>query len=142
MKKFLILFAFLALNLFAKEGVMEIKFSFDGNAFLIVLDDNVAAREFYAMLPLEFEMSDYVGKEKIAHLDKRLSLENMQGYEPQIGDFFYFSPWGNIGIFYEKQPPYTGLIKLGVIKEPKEDLIKRLRDKKQNFKAIIEKHSK
>lgn len=136
MKKILILSVFLALTLFAKEKIMEIKLSFGNDRVFIVLDDNAAAREFYEMLPLELEFKDYVKKEKIAHLEKRLSLSNTKGYNPQIGDFFYFSPWGNIGIFYEKQPSYDGIVYLGKLKGD----AARLKKLESDFKVLIQKH--
>lgn len=111
-----ILLIFLTLALFAKERTMEIKLSFDNNELFISLDENAASKQFYEMLPLELEFSDYAEKEKVARLVKKLSLSNTQEYDPQVGDFFYFSPWGNIGIFYEKQPPYNGIVYLGKLK--------------------------
>lgn len=111
-----ILLIFLTLALFAKERTMEIKLSFDNNELFISLDENAASKQFYEMLPLELEFSDYAEKEKVARLVKKLNLSNTQEYDPQVGDFFYFSPWGNIGIFYEKQPPYNGIVYLGKLK--------------------------
>lgn len=85
-----------------------------GETIVITLEDNVAARDFYAMLPLELNFSDYVGKEKISkELPQRLNTTGLKGYNPSVGDFFYFAPWGNLGIFYEKQPFHSGLVFLG-----------------------------
>lgn len=134
--RILALLIFLTLTLFAKEGTMEIKLSFENNELFITLDENPASKEFYEMLPLELEFSDYGRKEKVAHLVKKLGLNNTQGYEPQIGDFFYFSPWGNIGIYYEKQPPYNGIVYLGKLKND----VSKLKDIKANFKVLIQKH--
>ncbi|MCH5323456.1 MAG: hypothetical protein J1E31_07795 [Helicobacter sp.] len=133
MKKILILLIFSVLTLFAKEGTMEIKLSFENNEMIVLLEDNAAARELYEMLPLKLNFSDYARKEKVAHLPKNLSLSNTQGYNPQIGDFFYFSPWGNIGIYYEKQPPYQGLVYLGKIKGD----VSKLRGIKADFEVLI-----
>ena len=50
---------------------------------IIDLVDNVASRDFYAMLPLKLEFRDYVGKEKISpELPKRLNTQGLNGYEP------------------------------------------------------------
>ena len=133
MKKILILLIFSVFTLFAKEGIMEIKLSFENNEMIVLLEDNAAARELYEMLPLKLNFSDYARKEKVAHLPKKLSLSNTQGYNPQIGDFFYFSPWGNIGIYYEKQPPYQGLVYLGKIKGD----VSKLRGIKADFEVLI-----
>ena len=84
------------------EGQMQIQMQFQGKSFVLTLENNAAARDFYALLPLALSFSDYVGKEKIARLDKSLSTQESGEYDPQSGDFFYFAPWGNVGIFYAK----------------------------------------
>lgn len=101
----------------------------------VELDGNQASKEFLAQLPLELEFSDYANKEKIAHLPKALTVKNTPDYDPQIGDLFYFSPWGNIGIFYGKQPPYNGLVYLGKLVNAKD--LQSLRSIKGNFKLKI-----
>lgn len=123
------------------EGQMQIQMQFQGKSFVLSLENNAAAREFYALLPLALSFSDYVGKEKIARLDKSLSAQESGDYNPQSGDFFYFAPWGNVGIFYAKQPPYKGLIKLGAPKAEKESFIAHLKAQKQDFILTIEKYS-
>lgn len=73
-------------------------------------------------------------KEKIAHLPKPLSVKNTPNYNPQIGDVFYFAPWGNIGIFYGKQPPFNGLVYLGkILHTNNSDDIETLKNIKGNF---------
>lgn len=98
---------------------IQIKLEIQGESINVELEDNEASREFLKQLPLSLEFSDYVGKEKIAHLPKPLSVKNTAGYDPQIGDLFYFSPWGNVGIFYAKQAPYNGLVYLGKVLDSK-----------------------
>ena len=116
---------------------MQIQLEFEGKYVKVELEDNTASREFVAQLPLSLEFSDYVGKEKIAHLPKPLSVKNTAGYDPQIGDLFYFAPWGNIGIFYAKQPPYNGLVYLGKVLDSKS--LEILKSQKKNFKVAISK---
>lgn len=101
----------------------------------VELDNNQASKEFLGQLPLELEFSDYANKEKIAHLPKALTVKNTPDYDPQIGDLFYFSPWGNIGIFYGKQPSYNGLVYLGKLVNAKD--LQSLRSIKGNFKLKI-----
>lgn len=118
---------------------MQIQLEFEGKYVKVELEDNAASREFVAQLPLSLEFSDYVGKEKIAHLPKHLSVKNTAGYDPQIGDLFYFAPWGNIGIFYAKQPPYNGLVYLGKVLDSKS--LEILKSQKKNFKVVLSKQS-
>lgn len=120
----------------AKEATMMIEMSFGGGGeaqvrTIIELEDNPATRDFYAQLPLTLEFSDYVGKEKISNaLPKPLNTSGLNGYDPQVGDLFYFTPWGNLGIFYAKQPFHSGLVRFGSV--DKETLTK-LKSQKRNF---------
>ena len=131
--RFATILAFVALSLSAKsyanqsakgdkmQNQMQIQMSFENvsgskEVVQIDLEDNPATRDFYAQLPLSLEFRDYVGKEKISpELPKRLNTSGLNGYEPKIGDLFYFSPWGNLGIFYEKQPFHNGLVRFGSV---------------------------
>ncbi|MCI5787145.1 MAG: cyclophilin-like fold protein [Helicobacter trogontum] len=114
---------------------MKIKLLFNNQELLINLDKNETSKEFYQSLPLELEFSDFIGKEKIAHLPNELKNNNSNGYEPEIGDLFYYTPWGNIGIFYEKQPFNRDIIFLGKV----QGNLDLLRAQKGNFKAKITK---
>lgn len=140
--RFVAFVAFIALPLSAessanksiKETKMMIEMSFGSEAqvrTIIELEDNPATRDFYAKLPLTLEFSDYVGKEKISNaLPKPLNTSGLNGYDPQVGDLFYFTPWGNLGIFYAKQPFHSGLVRFGSV--DKETLAK-LKSQKRNF---------
>ena len=114
---------------------MQILLEFEGKQVRVELEDNKASREFMAQIPLNLEFSDYAGKEKVAHLQQSLSVRNTSGYDPQIGDFFYFASWGNIGIFYAKQPPYNGLVYLGKLSNAKD--LQSLQSLKANFRVKI-----
>ena len=135
--------AFIILISFMQGANMRISLSFieadsrDTESKIIIdLVDNVASRDFYAMLPLRLEFSDYVGKEKISpELPKRLNTQGLNGYDPNIGDFFYFSPWGNLGIFYAKQPFHNGLVPLGRVDEA---TLAKLKEHKDNFIITID----
>lgn len=136
----LLLFMGLACNLWAKgEEAMRVQMQFENQNFVFVLAENAAAQDLWNLLPLELRFSDYVGKEKIAPLPKKLSAQESGDYDPQSGDFFYFAPWGNVGIFYAKQPPYPGLIKLGTIEGNQEAFIQALRNQKRDFVIAITK---
>ena len=135
-KIYSILLIFLSLVNFAKGENMQIVLSFENEKFIVDLEDNPATRDFVRLLPLELEFSDYVGKEKISPaLPKRLDTKGLNGYTPKIGDLFYFSPWGNLGIFYEIQPFHNGLVKFGTFK-PQE--LAKIKAKNENFRIKIE----
>ncbi|MEH2927130.1 cyclophilin-like fold protein [Campylobacter coli] len=114
---------------------MQIKLLFNGKELLVNLEQNEASRQFYNTLPLELEFSDFIGKEKIAHLSKALNAKGSSAYKPQIGDLFYYVPWGNIGIFYELQNANEDLVFLGKI----QGNLEFLKMQKGDFKVRIEK---
>jgi hypothetical protein len=59
---------------------------------------------------------DNATSEKISNLPRRLSTEGAPaGSDPSIGDIAYYSPWGNLAIFYRDFRYSSGLIKLGKI---------------------------
>ena len=147
---FVAIVAFVALPLNAqnsaksstKGGTMQIQMSFENTSggresTTITLEDNPATRDFYALLPLKLEFSDYVGKEKISpELSKRLNTSGLNGYDPKVGDLFYFSPWGNVGIFYAKQPFHNGLVRFGSIDT---QTLSKIKAQKDGFVISFEK---
>ncbi|EHO6398874.1 hypothetical protein KL011_001929, partial [Campylobacter coli] len=74
MKKILFVIMLSSMLAFAdlsnKGDLMQIKLLFNGKELLVNLEQNEASRQFYNALPLELEFSDFIGKEKIAHLPK------------------------------------------------------------------------
>ncbi len=92
---------------------MRIRMSFDGHVMTATLYDNPSARDFFAMLPLDLEISDYSTNEKIAYLPRKLTEEGSGPFgNERPYDLCYFMPWGNLAMFHA---PYRhpGLIRLG-----------------------------
>ena len=44
--------------------------------------DNPASKDFLTQLPLTITFEDYIGKEKISILQKRLSMDDVQAGDP------------------------------------------------------------
>lgn len=122
-------------TIYAKEENMQIKMLIDNEAFIIDMADNSAARDFVNMLPLELDFDDFMNMEKKSNaLPKALNTQGIKGYDPEIGDLFYFSPWGNIGIFYAKASFHSGLVLLGRLKGG----VESIKNKKESFKIRFE----
>ena len=101
----------------------RIKLTVNGNEIFVRLDDNVACRDFLEMLPLTLTFEDFNNTEKIATLPNELSTEGLpSGYTPEIGDFAYYAPWGNISVFYKDFRYSNSLYKLGTIESGTEIL--------------------
>jgi len=82
----------------------------------VTLEDNATARDFASLLPLSFTLEDYAATEKVATLPRRLSTAGAPaGTTPEVGDFSYYAPWGNLAIFHKPFRYSAGLIRLGRI---------------------------
>ena len=95
---------------------MKIKISINNAVLIATMYDNPTTRDFFKLLPLTLKLDDYAGTEKISKLPKKLSLKDApSGSDPSIGDITYYSPWGNLAIFYKDFSYASGLIILGKI---------------------------
>ena len=57
---------------------------------------------------------NYAGTEKVSDLPKKLSKDGApSGSKPSAGSFAYYSPWGNLAVFYKDFQYSNGLIILG-----------------------------
>lgn len=105
----------IAQTAYAKEQKMQVIIEFDNQKAVIELEANAVSKAFVAMLPLMLEWSDFANKEKVTNLPHKLQAKGDSRYIPQIGDFFCYAPWGNVGIFYEKPLPNNGLVYMGKV---------------------------
>ncbi len=95
---------------------MKIGLKFNDRELTATIYDNPAARDFISLLPLTLKLEDYAGTEKISRLPQKLSLKDApSGSDPSIGDITYYSPWGNLAIFYRDFGYAGGLVILGKI---------------------------
>lgn len=78
------------------------------------LQDNAAARDFVALLPLTLVLEDYGDTEKIGPLPGKLSTAGAPALgEPFRGAIAYYAPWGNLCLFRKAFRPSGGLVILG-----------------------------
>lgn len=97
-----------------ERGNMKIKISFNNTELTATMFDNPTTRDFIKLLPLTLKLDDYAGTEKVGILPKKLSLKDgPSGSDPSIGDIAYYSPWGNLAIFYRNFSFASGLIIMG-----------------------------
>lgn len=50
---------------------------------------------------MNLELEDFDASEKIAYLLRELDWDGIPGSGPEDGDLIYYTPWGNIGFFYD-----------------------------------------
>ena len=114
---------------------MKLKITVDDRILTATMLDNETSRDFISLLPLTLTLKDYSGTEKISDLPKRLSKQGAPaGSDPSVGDITYYSPWGNLAIFYKDFGYSSGLIILGNI----ESGIEKLASMNDEFKITIE----
>jgi hypothetical protein len=63
-------------------------------------EDSPATRDFLSMLPLTVSVEEFAGREKISYLPRELNHAGSPGSDPEDGDLIYFTPWGNLGFYY------------------------------------------
>lgn len=99
-----------------ENSSMMIKMGIGDISLVIELDENPTSRDFYAMLPLELQFSDYANTEKISYLPEKLDTTDApEGHDPSLGDIALYSPWGNLVLYYKDFRYSSGLVMMGRI---------------------------
>ncbi|MFF5229921.1 cyclophilin-like fold protein [Dactylosporangium sp. NPDC000521] len=68
---------------------------------VVIGRDTATVRDFLSLLPLELNLEEFAGKEKIAYLPRKLDTAGTPGVDPNAGDLVYYAPWGNLAFFYD-----------------------------------------
>ncbi|MFB5663710.1 cyclophilin-like fold protein [Alteribacillus sp. HJP-4] len=107
----------------------------DNGEIIINVYDNPTSREFLAQLPLTLTFEEFGGFEKLSYPPEELTTEGApSGYTPEREDFAYYSPWGDVAMFYDDHRYSNGLVKLGEI-ESGVELLESMND---DFTVSIE----
>lgn len=72
----------------------------DAQVDVTIGEDTPAVRDFLSMLPLTLDVEELSSREKIAYLPRELDIEGTPGSDPEDGDLIYYTPWGNLGFYY------------------------------------------
>ena len=102
-----------SLALAKEETEMQIKVTDGTHEVIFALNDTPAARSLYIQLPLELEVSNYGGNEKIFYTPEQLDGSDAIETGGEAGGLAYFSPWGNVVMYYGSFSRYPGLYVLG-----------------------------
>lgn len=76
-----------------------------GHTVTFALHENAAAEGLLAQLPLVLPVEDFSTNEKIAYLPKPLDTAGASLSAGNVGELAYYSPWGNIAMFYGDYAP-------------------------------------
>lgn len=118
----------------AQENTVKIRMSFNNQEAIIEMFDNPASHDFLSMLPLTASFDDYARAEKISYLPRKLNTRGSPAASQMQGDFTYYSPWGNLAVFYKGFGSDGSLYVLGRIISGKGELA----GMNKSFTATIE----
>ena len=105
-----------------KEEELKIKIA-DGNCEVIFhLNDGSAAKSLYEQLPLTIKVENYGPNEKIFYPPEKLDISDVTEGGGPAGTLAYFSPWGNVVMYYSPFGSYPGLYILGEAIEGTENI--------------------
>ena len=79
---------------------------------VFALNSTSAAASLYDQLPLTVEVENYSNNEKIFYPEKLDCTNVIEGACP-VGTLAYFSPWGDVVMYYGAASQYPGLYLLG-----------------------------
>ena len=102
---------------FAENAVngenMKISVSDGKNKIVYELNASGQSKSLYSQLPIKVQIENYSTNEKIFYPKEKIPLKNGIEGSGDSGTLAYFSPWGNIVLFYGKFSGYPGLFILG-----------------------------
>ena len=79
-----------------------VRFSGGGSVVDVTLqEDNPTTRDLLSRLPVTLAFEEFAGREKIAYPEPGLDVDGSPGSDPEDGDLIYFTPWGNLGFYYD-----------------------------------------
>lgn len=105
-----------------KEKEMKIKVSDGTNEVIFLLNGSSAAESLYRQLPLTVDAENYGSNEKIFYPPEKLDTSDVTEGGGGAGKLAYFSPWGNVVMYYSSFGAYPGLYILGEAAEGAENI--------------------
>ncbi|WP_094605777.1 hypothetical protein SPSIL_005760 [Sporomusa silvacetica DSM 10669] len=111
------------------DGKHRIKLTFDGGEAVVVLEDNAAARDLMAKLPMTQTFEDFNAIEKICRLPDKIVIDGApMGVDPDVGDVTLYVPWNTLVFYYKDYGYNKDLVPIGHI-ESGLDKLKAMGDK-------------
>ena len=88
-------------NINTEDKKMQIEVKGNGKMFVSELNDSQAAKDLYAQLPLSMEVENFSTNEKVFYPPQKLNTQNTPLANADIGTLAYYSPWGDVVMFYD-----------------------------------------
>ena len=96
-----------------KEETMQIKVTDGANEVIFQLNNGSAAASLYEQLPMTLDVENYGSNEKIFYPPKELDTSDVIEGACPAGTLAYFSPWGDVVMYYAPFGSYSGLYIMG-----------------------------
>lgn len=98
------------------ETSVQIRLTAGDTVLSATVADNPTAAAFLAQLPFTVQIEDHANTEKTFYPPAELTTEgSADGYTPTTGDVAYYSPWGNIAVYYQDFAYSAGLVPIARI---------------------------
>ncbi|MGW2182973.1 cyclophilin-like fold protein [Streptomyces sp. NPDC001732] len=100
---------------------MNLHLTTETGSFAATLNDSAAARDLVTLLPLTLETEDFHQSERIAYPPRKLDTSGApNASHPKAGDLAYYTPWGNLALFYRDGQRSPSLDVLGQLTDRKD----------------------
>lgn len=99
-------------------GTTPITITIGADSYPATLADNPTAHDLAAQLPITLTFKDLNRVEKIAPLPRPLATTGMPaGTDPDINDIGYYSPSGDLVLYYGDVGYWDGIVHIGTVGE-------------------------
>lgn len=105
-----------------EENEMRIKVTDGNHEVTFRLNDGSAAKSLYEQLPLTVGVENYGSNEKIFYPPEKFDTSDVIEGGGSAGMLAYFSPWGDVVMYYSSFGSYPGLYLLGEAVEGAENI--------------------
>lgn len=93
---------------------MKIQLTIDGHHIEAELYEHPVASELAGLLPLELVFNDFNQVEKVASMDRPLTLKGVPDTDaPQPGEIGYYAPTQGLVLYYGSPGRWLGLVRMG-----------------------------
>jgi hypothetical protein len=94
---------------------MQVTITSQGHTATFQLYDTVAAKEFYAQLPLELDLSNFRDAQWMFYPPQKLNVTSREAYhDGKKGELSYYAPWGDVFMLYKDFYAGDEMHRLGV----------------------------
>ena len=96
-------------------STMQVKITSQGHTAVFQMYDTVAAKELYAQLPLELDLSNFRDAQWMFYPPQKLNVTTREAYhDGKKGELSYYAPWGDVFMLYKDFYAGDNMHRLGI----------------------------